>query len=81
MASGVKVSYRKFELKSDLAAVATLTGVAPSEARMIHTRPAVMQDLEIALDHVVQRGFDGSGRADGLQLLRHSIVPHRHRRR
>jgi hypothetical protein len=38
--------YRNFELKSDLAAVSTLVGVPPSEARLIHQRPAVMQDLD-----------------------------------
>jgi hypothetical protein len=38
--------YRNFELKSDLAAVSTLIGVAPSEAKLIHQRPAVIQDLD-----------------------------------
>lgn len=38
--------YRTFELRNDLASVSTLTGVATSEARMIHERPAVLQDLE-----------------------------------
>jgi len=38
--------YRNFELKSDLAAISKLTGVASSEAKTIHTRPAMLQDLE-----------------------------------
>jgi hypothetical protein len=38
--------YRNFELKSDLAAVSTLAGVPASEAKLIHQRPAVMQELE-----------------------------------
>ena len=38
--------YRNFELGSDLASVSTLTGIASSEAKMIHQRPAVLQDLE-----------------------------------
>ena len=38
--------YRNFELKSDLATVSTLVGVPASEAKLIHQRPAVMQDLE-----------------------------------
>ena len=38
--------YRNFELGSNLAAVSTLTGVDSSGAKMIHQRPAVLQDLE-----------------------------------
>jgi len=38
--------YRNFELGSDLAAVSTLAGVDSSGAKMIHQRPAVLQDLE-----------------------------------
>jgi hypothetical protein len=37
--------YRNFELKSSVAAVSGLAGVPASEARMIHERPAVLQDL------------------------------------
>lgn len=39
-------SYRNFELGSDLAAVSDLAGVAQSDAKTIHERPAVLQDLE-----------------------------------
>jgi hypothetical protein len=38
--------YRNFELGSSLASVAAFAGVASSEAKAIHQRPAVMQDLE-----------------------------------
>jgi hypothetical protein len=38
--------YRNFALGSDLASVSTLAGVAASEAKTIHQRPAVLQDLE-----------------------------------
>lgn len=38
--------YRDFVLKSNLAAVSTAAGVAASEAKTIHQRPAVLQDLE-----------------------------------
>jgi hypothetical protein len=38
--------YRNFELGSDLAAVSDRAGVAVSEAKTIHERPAVLQDLE-----------------------------------
>jgi hypothetical protein len=38
--------YRNFTLRSDLAAVATLAGVTSAEAKTIHQRPAVLQDLE-----------------------------------
>jgi hypothetical protein len=38
--------YRNFALGSDLATVSARAGVAASEARTIHERPAVLQDLE-----------------------------------
>jgi hypothetical protein len=38
--------YRDFRLGSDLPSVSTLTSVAASEARTIHKRPALMQELE-----------------------------------
>jgi len=38
--------YRNFELGVNVAAVSALTGVATSEAKTIHERPAVLQDLE-----------------------------------
>jgi hypothetical protein len=38
--------YRNFALGSDLASVSTLAGVASSEAKTTHKRPAVLQDLE-----------------------------------
>jgi hypothetical protein len=37
--------YREFELGSSVAAVSTLTGVAGSELKEIHQRPAVVQEL------------------------------------
>jgi hypothetical protein len=41
-----RLQYRNFELKSGLASVSTLAGIAPSEAKFLHRRPAVLQDLE-----------------------------------
>jgi len=38
--------YRNFVLGSDVASVSTLAGVAPAEAKTVHQRPAVLQDLE-----------------------------------
>jgi hypothetical protein len=38
--------YREFQLGSDVASVAKLTGTASSDVKLIHQRPAVMQDLE-----------------------------------
>ena len=38
--------YREFQLGGDLASVSALSGVAVSEAKIIHERPAVMQDLQ-----------------------------------
>lgn len=37
--------YRDFQLGGDLASISALTGVAVSEARAIHLRPALMQEL------------------------------------
>jgi hypothetical protein len=39
-------SYREFQLGSGLASIVKLTGAAPSGAKTIHSRPAMMQDLE-----------------------------------
>lgn len=38
--------YRGFQFGADLAAVARQAGVAPSQARVIHSRPALIQELE-----------------------------------
>jgi hypothetical protein len=38
--------YRNFELRSSLASVKALADIASSEARVMHQRPAVLQDLE-----------------------------------
>jgi len=38
--------YREFELGGDLASVSALAGVAVSETKIIHQRPALIQDLQ-----------------------------------
>ena len=38
--------YRDFQLGGDLASVAALAGIKPSEAKVIHQRPALLQSLE-----------------------------------
>ena len=38
--------YRDFQLGGDLASVSALTGVAVSEAKTLHTRPAVLREME-----------------------------------
>src|SRR5687767_16004051 len=40
------VRYRDFVMGSDIATVAKVAGVAAGSAKIIHTRPAVMQELE-----------------------------------
>jgi len=40
-----RARYRNFQLGRDLPSIAALTGVAASEARTIHLRPAMMQEL------------------------------------
>ena len=46
--------YRDFELGSTLASVASLIGVAQSQAKTIHQRPAVLQDLEWRLSQWIK---------------------------
>lgn len=41
-----RAQYRDFQLGGDLASVAALAGIKASEAKVIHQRPAVMQDLQ-----------------------------------
>src|SRR5947207_9675967 len=38
--------YREFELGGDLASVSALAGIAVSETKIIHQRPALIQDLQ-----------------------------------
>ena len=38
--------YRDFQLGGDLASVSALTGLAASEVEVLHTRPAVLQEME-----------------------------------
>ena len=38
--------YREAEIGSTLLSVATLCGLAPADANLVHKRPAIIQDLE-----------------------------------
>jgi hypothetical protein len=38
--------YRDFQLGADLPSISALTGVAPSEVKTLHVRPAMMQELQ-----------------------------------
>ncbi len=72
--------YRNFELGSTLASVAGLIGVPQSQAKTIHTasrRAAGSGMAALAMDPGIRSPFDGSGRADRLQLLRRPPVPDR----
>src|SRR5687767_3174024 len=40
------VRYREFVMGSDIATVAKLAGAVPASAKIVHSRPAVLQDLE-----------------------------------
>jgi hypothetical protein len=46
VASESAARYRNFELRSSLASVSASAGLAVSEAKTIHQRPAVLQDLD-----------------------------------
>jgi hypothetical protein len=52
--------YRAFELGSGLAAVSQLTSVAVSDAKTMHQRPAVLQDLEWRPSHWVAGSVSAS---------------------
>jgi hypothetical protein len=41
-----QMRYREFQLGSNVASVAQVIGTAPSDIKLIHQRPAVMQDVE-----------------------------------
>jgi hypothetical protein len=43
---GGRSRYRDFQLGGDLPSISALTGVAASEAKTIHSRPAIMQELQ-----------------------------------
>ena len=47
--------YRDFQLGSDLRSVSAQANVAPAEAKTIHQRPAVMQELVMAAVVLRQR--------------------------
>jgi hypothetical protein len=52
--------YRNVELGSNLASISSLTAVALSEAKTIHQRPAVLQDLEWRLSQSSAGSLAGS---------------------
>jgi hypothetical protein len=47
--------YREFQLGGDLASVSALAGVAVSEAKIIHQRPALIQELQWRLPYALTR--------------------------
>jgi len=53
--------YRNFELGSDVASVSTLTGIAATEAKLLHQRPAVLQDLTWRPSQWLRESFAPSG--------------------
>jgi hypothetical protein len=63
--------YRNFELKSDLATVSTIVGVPASEAKLIHQRPAVMQELDWRLSSWVAESNQTS--SDPVEQMRFSF--------
>lgn len=63
--------YRNFELGSDLASVSALAGIAASEAKTMHERPALLQDLEWRPSHWVSGSTAAS--TDPVEQLRFSF--------
>ncbi len=60
--------YRDFQFGMDLLAVAKQTGMKPSEAKVVHQRPAVIQELEWQ-----PRGFPASIEPDSVKDVRFSF--------
>jgi hypothetical protein len=56
--------YREFQLGSNLASIVKLTGAFPSDAKTIHQRPAVMENLEWR-----PRRFSGGSQPDPVQQM------------
>lgn len=50
--------YREFQLGSDVGAVSTVTGVSVSEVKVVHQRPAVIQELTWRPRYAVRRSSD-----------------------
>jgi hypothetical protein len=59
--------YRNFELGSDVAAVSALAGIAASEAKTTHQRPALLQDLEWRPSHWIAGSTETS--TDPVELM------------
>lgn len=55
--------YREFQLGSDVAAVSAITGVAVSEVKVVHQRPAVIQELTWRPRYAVRRPPTADGDA------------------
>jgi hypothetical protein len=51
-------SYRGFQFGSSLAAVAEQAGVRPADAKLVHQRPALIQELDWRPGHPYQSGAD-----------------------
>jgi len=66
-----RAQYRDFQLGGDLASVATLAGVAASTAKVIHQRPALMQDLEWRPAHWMSESI--SAQSDPVQQVTFSF--------
>ena len=69
--------YRDYQLGMSLAAVAKQAGLKPSDARVLHQRPDLIQELEWSQDVSRLPGGTGHGQEDSLQLPRRAAVPHR----
>jgi hypothetical protein len=61
--------YRDFQLGDNLASVSASTGVARSEAQIVHQRPAILQELQWRRPYLV----DGVATADPVQQIAFSF--------
>jgi hypothetical protein len=59
--------YRDFQLGRDLPSISALTGMAASEAKTVHLRPAMMQELEWRRPYSVSDAT--SGQTDPVQMI------------
>ena len=61
--------YREFQLGGDIASIAALVGMSPSDAKTLHERPAVLQELQWQRPYVLR----GATPADPVQRIAFSF--------
>jgi len=69
--------YRDFQFGTDLATVAKQAGASPSQAKVIHLRPAPYAGACVASSTSRRYVANGTGKRGGIQLLQRRVVSDR----